>query len=122
MRSLLVLFVLHAVLRFPGDNPVAAAVMSAVLLCCMLLAMRFAGWHSLSGGVSWLKSNPGLAFLVLGGTCIVVTLGITYGGAMRTNHVLAFGIEAFFLGLAFLAMLRAFYTVGIVSIQSWFRR
>jgi len=122
MRSLLVLYVMHAALRFPGDNLWAASVMSAILLVCMVLVARFAGWQSLAGGLAWLKSNPGLAFLAVGGSAIAA---ITFGsrsGSSPLNHVVAYVIEVFFLGLAFTATLRAFWVAGAASIQSWFRR
>jgi hypothetical protein len=122
MRSLLVLYIVHAALRFPGDNLWAASLMSAVLLVCMILVARFAGWQSLAGGLAWLKSNSGLASLVVGGSAIVAIMSSTQSDPVRLNHVLAYAIEVFFLGLAFTATLRALWVTGTASIQSWLRK
>jgi hypothetical protein len=122
MHSLLIIFIAHAMLRFPGDNLWAATIISGLLALSMGIVFRFGGWRSVSGAWVWLKSEPGFLLLIVSGPITMVALAVTSETSATYNQVLATAIEAFFLSYAFVAGLRAFWAAGIASIAAWLRR
>jgi hypothetical protein len=121
VQSLLLIFIAHATLRFPRDDPWSASIVSAFLLLCMAFVARFGGWKSGSGAWRWLKSVPGFFFLVLSAPVLALASAAVAGLAIPFNHLLAYAIESFFFAYAFIAVLRAFWLTGLASIASWFR-
>jgi len=122
MQSLILIFVAHALLRFPGDGLAPAAVVSCFLALCMLVVARFGGWTSMAGSFAWLRSHRGFALLLAAGALILLVVSGLAWGEIPLNHLLAYQIEAFFFGYACLSALHAFWATGIESIASWFRR
>ena len=122
MQSLLLIFTAHAILRFPGDDPWTAGIISGLLLVSMGIVLRFGGWSSVSGAWAWLKSDPRFMFLIVSAPVTMVAVSATSGAVASYNHLLAYAIEAFFMAYAFMAALRAFWVAGTASIASWFRR
>ncbi len=122
MLSLLLIFVAHALLRFPGDDPWTAGIVSGFLLLCMSIVRRYGGWRTASAAWAWLKSEPGFFLLIVSGPMAFVGLASTAATVPPYNHLIAYAIEVFFFGYAFVAALRAFWAAGIESIASWFRR
>ena len=53
---------------------------------------------------------------------MLALVGAANLGAIPLNHLLSYLIEGFFFGYAFLSGLQAFWSTGIASIASWFRR
>jgi hypothetical protein len=121
MHSLPIIFIAPAMLRIPGDNFWAPTIISGLLVLPMSVVFRFGGWHSVSGAWVWLKSDPVFLLLIVGAP-IALIVAVTSETSAPYNQVLAIAIEAFFLGYAFVAGLRAFWVAGIASIAAWFRR
>jgi hypothetical protein len=122
MQSLVVIFIIHAALRYPGDDPSAATAISLFLALFMWVVYRWGGWSSLAGAKEWFKLNPRFAFLIAAQLVMLAIFGISLVGSISINRLLAYFIETFFFSYALFSALQAFWSAGIASIASWFRK